>query len=352
MKKFILTLLIIISSISIVYASEYPDITDDIEIRYKWYKEMITGGNSSPLKDIHEEDIIDKNNIKYGQASYWHKDNCNLPSDFYEISIKKNFKYRKVRNARYVLIENFEYNDNIKIYQNNVLLNFEVISNEEKILKIDLKQEYICDTLLFYIENASNYKISLYTDKGFINYIISKEIQNEKIISPDKSWVTDKTEFIIITTEIEYFNNRLISQIEQYNSCSYREIYVYKYDIEKEYYDDNYHLHVEGYIKDTNDYRYYYKGQPIINTVEVTKEKIVKEPQIEYVYIENENNNKKQEIDSSKENNYLQEIKTEVKTKVIEKEIFKIPLKMYIIFFILIVIIVSLIIKLHKKYVD
>ena len=59
-KKFIIILLIIITiSTNSVKAEEmlktYPDITDEIEIRYKWYKEIISEeGKYYPLKDIKE----------------------------------------------------------------------------------------------------------------------------------------------------------------------------------------------------------------------------------------------------------------------------------------------------------
>lgn len=34
---------------------------------------------------------------------------------------------------------------------------------------------------------------------------------------------------------------------------------VYKYNIEKEYYDDNYHINVDGYIRDLDNSKTYYR---------------------------------------------------------------------------------------------
>ena len=124
--------------------------------------------------------------------------------------------------------------------------------------------------------------------------------------------------------------------------------------MKKEYYDDNYYknLNIDGYIKDEKDYKIFYKGKPltITNTIEVIKEKIVKEPQIEYVYIEKEANNiekNTEKKDPSKEMECLPE--TKIEKQIIEKEILKIPKKIYFIISILTIIILLLIIKLFKK---
>ena len=100
--------------------------------------------------------------------------------------------------------------------------------------------------------------------------------------------------------------------------------------------------------------RFFYKEKPIINTVEIITEKIVKDPYTEYVYIEQQNKIQEQEKDSSKkEQECIPEIQTEIQTKIqkemVEKEVYKIPIIVYIIIFLLILIIVILIIKLHKK---
>ena len=350
MKKFFLTILILVLEVPlIVSASEYSDITDDIEIRYKWYKEIITGGDYYPYKEITKNDQIDKNNIKYGPYSLWSEEYCELSEEFYNIDKKTLIIYHKLNDVRYVRIDNIQYNNNVKIYGKNKLIDFKIISNEQNILKIDLKINYMCDDLLFYIEDCHNYQISLYSNNGFTDYIISKTVENEIITSPDKSWITDKTKFINYVVGIEYQNDELITQTDKHEVCRYREKYVYKYNIEKEYYDDNYHLNVDNYIKDKNDYKFFYKIEPIVNTIEIIQEKKVKEKEIEYVYIEVENDIK--ENDSSNENNCKKEIQTEIKTEIVEKEIFKIPKKIYIIIVLLIVVIIYLIVKVYKKYV-
>lgn len=341
----------VIFSISFVNAEEYPEITNDVELRYRWYKEVITG-DYYPLKDITQEDKIDLNKIKYGNYSDWKEEYCSLSEKYYEISSKKIYIYKKLQDTKNVVIENINNNTDIKIYYQDEPINYEIISTDENEIKLDLKRNYLTDLLIFFIDNDDNYKITLYTDQTFLDKVASKEIQNEKIVSPDKNWIDQKTIYATLYTEKEIKESNITKKIGTRDECRYREKYIYKYQIQREYYDDNYYLNIEGYIKDINDYKIFYKGEPITNTIEITKEKIVKEEQIEYVYIENDKNEKKD--DSSQEKNYdlnTTSCTPEVKTEIVEKQISKIPKKIYIIIILLIAIIIFLVVKLRKKYV-
>lgn len=347
--------MIIIIPFNLVKAEEYPEITNDIEIRYKWYKEVITG-DYYPQKDIQEGDLIDSKNITYGKSSAWKEEYCDLSPDSYMLQKKVTINYRRVNNVRYVILENYsfngEINKNIQIYQDNKLINYDVISNGANKLKIDLKKLYMCQTLVFFIHSNSKYKITLYADVNLTKEVVAKEIQDEKILIPDKTWITPKTVFTTEITSKEYVSSDLFLETSRTYKCSYKEKYIYKYEIQREYYDDNYHLNVDGYIKDAEDYKIYYKETPITNIIEITKEKIVKQPQIEYIYIPSENNI--QETDSSKIKECPTQIKTQIKTKIetVEKETFKVPKIIYLIIIILILIIIFLSTKLYKKYVE
>ena len=355
-KKLIIIILLLILSIKLVFADEYPEITSDVEIRYKWYKEIITG-DYYPSKDISYEDKIDKNKIRYGNYSEWKSNYCNLSTEHYEISSRKRYKYNKAESVRYILLENFEYKDNIKIYYENKPLEYKIISQTSNQIKIELNHLYLAETLLFYITDATNYKITLYRTILFDKEVISKQIKNEEIIIPDKTWINENSSFVEEITGESYKNSDLTKKISSYDECRYREKYVYKYEVKREYYDENYYKDVEGYIKDINDYKFYYKGEPITNTIEIIKEKVVKEPKIEYIYIENEEINKPSkeinENDPSKDKEIINEINCQpiIKKEVKIKEVFKIPKMVYILVSVLVVIITILIIKLSKKYV-
>ena len=377
-KKTLVMILIIISFIDLVYANEYPEITDDVEIRYKWYKNVIVpGGKYVPKDEITSNDIINKDyNQQYdGMYSNPCIEHCKLSPEYYQITRKLYTTYKKVPNASHVLVENINYDNNIKIYYDNKEIDFNIISIEEKSIKIDLKGKYLNEKLMFYVDSTENYKISLYVNSFFLGHILSKSINNEKISIPDKTWITDKTPYETIKTDSVYANSDLTTILYQEEECRFRDILVYRENTEKQYYDNEYHTYVEGYLKDTNDYKFYYKGEPIkeepiIKTIEVIREKIIKEPQIEYVYIKTNNKTNKPQIEYvyvEKENNLNEnkndssnsetkchpEIITETKIKkeIVEREILKIPKIMYVIGFIMTTIIIILIIKVRKKNV-
>lgn len=351
-KKILLTLLItIISSVSFVKADEYTEITENVEIRYKWYKEVIEG-DYYPLKEELSGYLVDYNNYKYGDYSLWNKENCNLSDDYFSKEYRTFRTYQRIAKIRTVEFKNFIFNDNVKIYFKDNLINYDVISNENNNLKIQLSYDYMCDDLTFYIEDAQNYTIYLYPNKRFENAVLSKTIKNEKFFMPDKTWITENTKYIKYDGNYYYEITDLTTQIDEYEVCRYREKYVYKYQVKKEYYDDNYYLNVDGYIKDTSDYKIFYKGEPITNTIEITKEKIVKEPQIEYIYVPSENEIQKNDSSKEKDKTIKTNCTPKIKTEIIEKEIFQIPKKIYIIIALLLLVILFLIIKLSKKYVD
>jgi len=356
MKKFIVTILLIIISINSVHASEFSEITKDTEIKYRWYKEVITG-DYYPLQTITSKDKVDLTKIKYGEFSNWKPVNCSRNEMQYDIEKREIYVYEKVKDVRYILLENFTYNNNIEIYYQNNPINFEIISNQNNQIKIDLKKNYIIETLLIGIDSDAKFRISYYSTNEFKEEVAAKEINNEKIIVVDKSWNIDKNQYVQINTETNYPTSDLTKKISFFYTCKYREIYVYKYEITREYYDNNYYSNVDGYIKDLKDYKIFYKIKPLTNTIEITKEKIIKEPITEYIYIEKENN--KQENDSSNkiENEIFKEqvqeynCIPEIKKEIIEKTIFKIPPKIYLIIILLIITIIILGIRLRKKYV-
>ena len=339
-KYLILTLILTIIS-NPVKAEElkYKDVTEDIEIRYKWYKEIVDeNGKYYPLRKITSEDKYDKNNYKFIQSVSINTETCSYPNEFYLIE-KINFKkYKKTYDAKIAVIENIDPQTEIKIHYENRILNYQIISNENNTLVLDLNGEKLCDRLMFYINTDNKYKISLYKDRKQEQIIIAKEFENQKISIPNNTWILPETQFDYTSYIMNTYNTSSLTEL--LNSkvmCASYEKYVYKYNVTKEYYDDDYHAYVPGYIKDENDYRMYYKGEPLVinNTIEITKEKIKEVPKIEYVYIEKEVNNIEQHKECEKE------IQTKIETKIVEKKIKEVPKKIYLIVAILSLIIIQ-----------
>lgn len=341
--------MIMIVPLNLVKADTKKDITSDVEIRYKWYKEVKVG-KYYPIKEKLDGYLTDDTKIQYGNSSDWSEDNCNLSSNHYFLQYKYRNTYRKVDNVRFVKLDNFTYNNNIKIYQNNKPLEF-TIKMEDSSVIIDMKKDYMAETLTFYIKDASNYTITLYRNVHLVDVVLSKEIvSDDEVLIPDETWITKDTYYLTYYTYEDLKESGLTKRTKRSPVCSYQEIYIYRYKIEREYYDDDYHLDVPGYIKDVNDYQIYYDEKVITNVVEITNEKIIKEPKIEYIYIPREN----QKSDSSKITECIPKIKTEIKTEVktVEKEKEVIPKKVYILITILIFIVILLVVKLIKKNVE
>ena len=109
---------------------KYKDVTEDIEVRYKWYKEKITGGYY-PLKEEQDGYIVDITKIKEGAVSTWNNANCNLPRNHYFIEYDFTYTYECVKSVRYVEIKNIKFNDNIKVYHDNELIDYRIVTNKE-----------------------------------------------------------------------------------------------------------------------------------------------------------------------------------------------------------------------------
>lgn len=364
-NKLIILFLIIILSIKPVNAKEtdtfedLKDITNNVEIRYRWYKEKITG-DYYPLKDFQEGYIVDMNKVKPGYISDWSGYECSLPKNYYFIEYDFQMIYESVKSIRFVEIKGITYDNNIKIYYENELIDYRIVKDEENLIVLNLRKEYRADTLIFYIDTDKEYQITLYVEQYLNEPMLSKTISSKIPFTPDESWKTSTTRYSNHYTTDEYKETTLTKRKSKDQICRSTEILAYKYKVEREYYDENYYTYVEGYIKDELDYKLFYKEAPVVNTIEITKEitkeKIVKQPQIQYIYLPSENEIIK--IDSSKDNIDKSECTPQIKTEIIteyetiEKYLYKIPKKVYIIITILILLIILLIIKLYKKYVD
>jgi len=364
-NKIIKIFLVIILSIKIVSAEEIEkveelkDITDNVEIRYKWYKEKVFG-DYYPLKEENEGYFVDVKKIKAGSVSTWDTGKCSLPKNHYFVEYAFRMTYESVQSIKYVEIKNITFNDNIKVYYNNQLLNYRIVTNKENQIVIDLEDKYRADTLIFYIDTDKEYQITLYSDKYLTSPVLSKQVSSNYPLIPDETWKLPTTPYENHYTTIEFKETTLTKKKKQQQICRATEILAYKYKIEREYYDNDYHTYVEGYIKDEDDYKIFYKEEPIINTIEIikeiTKEKIVKEPEIKYIYLPSKNEIQKFDSSKNKENEKQQktectpQIKTKVKTeiKTVEKEILKTPKKIYMIIAILILSIIFLIKKIKK----
>ena len=259
-RKIIILFSVIILSINSVNAEEIneleesKDITNDVEIRYKWYKEKITG-DYYPLKDEQIGYIVDMNKIKPGSVGTWSSYNCGLPQNHYFLEYDFQMTYECVKDIRFVEIKGITYNNNIQIYYQNEPIDYQIVTNKENLIVMNLIIEYRPDTLIFYIDTDKEYQITLYTDQYLTTPILTKKISSNVPIIPDETWKTSTTSYEKHYTTDEYKETTLTKRKKKSQICRATEIVAYKYKVEREYYDDNYHTYVEWYIKDETDYK-------------------------------------------------------------------------------------------------
>lgn len=282
MKKIILILMLIIIIILPVEAEELPDITNDIEIRTKWYKEKEIG-KYHPKGDDLLGYMENPEKIKYSEYSTYSDAYCLLPEENNLIYKQRLYKYKYVSYTQYITLTNFEYSDNVFIFYQGNKQSYEVISNENNKVVLKLPLPVSTEYLLFFIDYEGTYNITLYFDEALSIIALSKDINREKVLIPDRTWLSDNTYYRTGTSSTNIINSNLITHIGTTDTCRYQKIYTYRYKIEKEYYDNEYHNYIEGYLPDMNEIKVYYKGKELIKTVEVPIEVPIYEKVIEYV---------------------------------------------------------------------
>ncbi len=194
--KIIITLLTLFLLLPVASASDSIDITDKSEIKYKWYKiEKEDGIYYEKGKNL-EGYIEDKNNYKVSyNYTIWSQSNCYDSRENFVIESKQTYIYESVIKIKYILLEDIEEKDikEISIYSGNKKIEHKIISTSDKKIKIDLQSLYYVDDLWMYIDSTKPYKILTSPNESFALLALSKNVENTKILLPDKTWITNKT---------------------------------------------------------------------------------------------------------------------------------------------------------------
>lgn len=344
MKK-VLIILITLLFVNDVYATNTDNIS---KVEYKWYKEEKIEETYYPKKDKLLGFNEDENQIKFGDYSEWNNKYCSYSKDYYSVEEKELNKYRKVINTRYIELEynprNIPHDSfkEIKIFYEQKNINYKVIKNDEYVVKIDLEKEYDTEKLSFYIDIDSRYLIYLSNNieltKLSLGYLVMPQFDGKELKINDK-WIINESTFVDELTNEENDDSKLKYKLGKEKSCRIREIYTYRYKLKRKYYDDNYHIFIDGYIPDIdNSIIYYLDENNKINKINNNTSNYEYEEKIETG------------LNSNSKNNY-KENQTYI-TKYIDKEVKKIPLIIYIIIFFLVVIIITQSIKIMKKNDD
>jgi len=360
MKKILFVILFSMFIIP-VSAQELPDITDDIEIRTKWYREEEVG-KYHPKGEELPGYTENPDKVTYSTIGSYSSANCLLPTEYYNFYVINLKKYKIVNKTKYIKFTNFKYDNNITVLLNRVKINFEVISNKDDELIIGFSKSLETEKLTLFADYSGSYNVTMYLDEDLTQVTVSKDIVDAKILIPDRTWITSETTYYTTSSETAYENNDLVTYLGNNDTCRAIRINTYRYKIEKHYYDNEYHTYVENYLPDMTDIKVYYKGEELVKTVEVPVYEKITEYITEYI-------TKYQTIEVPKEiiktieinkeptntENEIKECPPEVITEVTYvdkiKKITTIPKKIYILIFSMITIIFILIAWLIKKYV-
>ena len=383
MKKVILFLSTLVLFLNSVKAEEYSNWVESLdentkydeiqeEKRYRFYKEEIIG-EYLVSDTLNNYNYNDQNNYIYSDFSKW-QDTCEVKDG--NVETKDFYPYKNlIVDSNYIIIDEINgeisFND-IKIFSNEEEINFEIeecdncvsdfskISKEEKLI-LKLEKNIPSKTITFYLDASDKYpnvtyKLKTTYDKeGTKIAIVKIANSNLKDFIPNDRWfyLAMESDIMYSETPVLEDNNTVIFPIK--NMCRYQEKMTYFYNINRTYYDNNYYTNVDGYIKDINDYKVYYRY--LINkdnavVIEESNNNITNstysnesEPTKESINIETIDNNNLQETTiADKEINNKQT--PLVNTMSINK---KVPIIKYII---LLVIILTLIFIFYqnKKY--
>lgn len=358
-KKTYTALVIIILSfilfIENINAEETIDITNNSQIKYKWYKNEKIDGRYYIKGEKLDGYLEDLHNIKYGKFTDWDYKYCGYSTDKYIKEYHTDRAYKKVIGTSYIKLNNFNKNNfKIHIYNNRKEVEYKTIKSDDSEIIIALDKSYDTENLFFYIKTDQSYDIHLSYIFSFTMNALYKHIENTEnteILIPDKTWIYDKTIYVNELTEQNIPNNdfRKLERIRQ--TCRVKEIQTYRYKINKKYYDDKYHSYIMDYQPDLKDYVIEYNGklpvkiETITNTVKEEKIKPIKE----FIYMEKNNS-------ANQDNNIKKNEPLKPKIKYIENDIIKevksTSKTIYLIILILLLIIIVEFILLFKKNVD
>ena len=229
-----------------VKAEESINISSNSTIKYKWYIEEKVDERYSAKGYSSDEYYEDVDKVKYGESSPWSENYCRFSNVTYDVSKRVETIYYHVADTKYIKITNFTPNDSIRIFTNAKEIEYKVERSKTNEIIIDLLNSYRVETLLFYINMNQPGSMYLSSDETFDNSMSLYHHINEKeiILIPDKTWIYEKTKYYKTPLKDNEKVNDFMTFEGFKTVCSVRNIYTYRYKINKKYYDDDYHEYV------------------------------------------------------------------------------------------------------------
>lgn len=282
-----------------------------VENRYRFYKEEKEGEYLQNFDELESKyQYKDSNDIKYLEYGSW-QSTCDVDSNIFMVEDKQLDSYQKVLPTRFMILSDFSKDSKIKniyIYNDDELVDYQFLScpncvdnlldiDKNKILKIYYDKFIEVDSLKVEIEFEDSdieYLLTFSNDANMNKISLQKEVSSNDIeFIFDKSWLDNSTYGEIFYEVVPIEVNDFIKYLGKISMCRYRKYLVYNYNLNKVYYDNNYYTDVDGYIKDENDYKIYYKNKEkeedseVIFTKNSIEDEIEEQNKIEVVKEEN-----------------------------------------------------------------
>lgn len=290
-KKIIALILTLIVLIPKVHALDYfwsDKELDNYELietekRFKFYKEEREGKYIKKGEENLTYRYEDENDIKYEKIGDY-QDSCTESNNTY-IEYKTVYPYKLIPKGKYFLLSNIARDleiKNIEIYYLDEKLSYDIIKctscNDEVIkaggsMLLSLDDEIIVGNIKLKIESSSEVNTSYYgyfydNDMNLIKKIHLFTNQNTYLTN-DYDYVHDNFKEIYYQNE-EVLKDHTKYPLEEKKMCQINSILTFRYNIVKKYYDDNYYSNLEDelYIKDSDNYKVFYKYLAKENNIE------------------------------------------------------------------------------------
>ena len=285
LKKIILFILLLLMGSNICLAE------DKYEIRYRWYKEEIEG--EYLLEDtLNKYQYKDNNKYIYGDYIEDFKlldNDIDLNDKAKEYEFKTTYYYKKPLKVNYINFKNYATPMNVErinIYYKDTLLNYSATNYyfvdwngtggnfaAKAYLSLSLDNKYDPEDISVEIitkstDDVANFEIRYSfgfndnIENNVIKYIASNQ---ESRYIPNNDWDILKFDNKIYEGSEEDLKGKLYVIDDTKIYYRYRNKLIYYYNINREYYDDNYYINVDGYLPDYNDYKVYNTSDEVAN---------------------------------------------------------------------------------------
>lgn len=250
------------------------------EVRYKFYKEIIDGEYVLKGKENAKYEYEDVNDVIYSEYGDL-KDVCgnDLHIDAKKVTV---YPYRKIERTRYMEIYNIKEDliiNDIKVFNDDDEIEFQVKEcldcSENKILEsgkitIDLGEEFVTKKLKVILDtdtisgNLLFYKLKLVNNNGKTATDINVNT-NTSVYYVENFWIDPKYLSPVNYSLSEVALDDETEILEKKDMCQEREIFTYRFNKVKIYYDNDYHTFVNDpdYIKSLEESKVFYKYEEV-----------------------------------------------------------------------------------------